>query len=302
MFDRYAEYEYVLASSQLLFAMFGMGALLGPADFVVVFRRPRELLVGLGLQWVVVPALAVALVGLLDLPPGIAAGLALVASVPGGTMSNVFTYIARGNIALSISLTAVTTVASLATTPLLLRLLAGTHLPADFSMPVGRIAFEIGAVLLAPLMAGMLLGVLLPARRERLSRWSIRVSFVCIALMVVGGAGAGRLDGTAYGWIGPAAVVLLCASFQVLAWLTTRLARLRAPERVAISIEVTVRNANLAVMVKASLFPAVSGVVDPIGDGMFFVALLYGGVALPLCMIPIVLGRRAARRAASGPG
>lgn len=302
MFDHYAEYEYVLASSQLLFAMFGMGALLGLADFVAVFRRPRELLVGLGLQWLLVPAWAVALVRLLELPPGIAAGLALVAAVPGGTMSNVFTYIARGNIALSISLTAVTTVASLGATPLLLRLLAGTYLPADFAMPVGRIAFEIGAVLLAPLSAGMLLGVLLPARRERVSRASIRVSFVCLALMVIGSAGSGRLDGTAHGWIGPVAVVLLCAGFQTLAWLVSRLARLGAPERVAISIEVTVRNANLAVMVKASLFPAVSGVADPIGDGMFFVALMYGGVALPLCMIPIVLGRRADRRAGTGPG
>ena len=52
---------------------------------------------------------------------------------------------------------------------------------------------------------------------------------------------------------------------------------------------------NLALLVKASIFPAVTGVVDPIGDGMFFVALLYGGAALPLAMIPLMRGRRAAR-------
>lgn len=298
MFERYAEYEYGLASAQLLFAMFGMGALLGPSDFAAVFRRPRELALGLLLQWVVVPSAAIGLVSVFAVPPGVAAGMALVAAVPGGTMSNVFTYLARGNIALSISLTAITTVASLLTTPVLLRLMAGVHLPADFEMPVGRIAFEIGAVLLAPLFAGMVVGALLPGRRAALSRWSIRISFVCIGLMVVGSAGAGRLDVAAYGLVGPAAVVLLCAVFQLLAWSITLAAGSGEPERIAISIEVTIRNTNLAVMVKASLFPAVTGVVDPIGDGMFFVALLYGGAALPLSMIPIVLGRRAGRRAA----
>lgn len=293
----YAKYEYALASSQLLFAMLGMGALLRPRDFADVFRRPRVLVLGLGLQLVVVPLVALFLVWLLEVPPGIAAGLALVAAVPGGTMSNVFTYFARGNIALSISLTAVTTLLSLVTTPTLLRLLSGTHLPPDFEMPVGQVAFEIGAVLLLPLGAGMAIGTGLPARREVFSRWSIRASFFFIMLMVVGGAGSGRLDATAYGAIGPLAILALCVTIQSFAWAATRLAGLDVADRVAIGIEVTIRNSNLALLVKASLFPAVAGVVDPIGDGMFFVALMYGGAALPLSMIPIYQGRRANRRA-----
>lgn len=301
MLDQYADYEYALASSQLLFAMLGMGALLGPADFLDVFRRPRELVLGLVLQLVVVPAVAVSVVALLAVPPGIAAGLALVAAVPGGTMSNVFTYLGRGNIALSISLTSVTTAASLVTTPGLLRILSGTHLPADFEMPVGRVAFEIGAVLLLPLLVGMGVGAFLPTRRDAFSKLCIRTSFFFIGLMVIGGAGSGRLDATAYGVIGPGAIALLCVGVQAIAWAATRAAGLAAPERVAIGIEVTIRNTNLALLVKASLFPAVAGVPDPIGDGMFFCALLYGGVALPLATIPLVEGRRSdrARRAAA---
>lgn len=299
MFDDYANYEYALASSQLLFAMLGMGSLLGLRDFGDVFRRPRELAIGLTLQLVVVPCAALAVVALTEVPPGVAAGLALVAAVPGGTMSNVFTYFGRGNIALSISLTGVTTILSLLTTPALLRLLSGTHLPPDFEMPVGRVAFEIGAVLLLPLAAGMVFGALVPGRRDVFSRWCIRASFFFIVLMVFGGAGAGRLDATAYGAKGLLAIVALCVCIQAIAWAVTRLAGLGVPEQVAIGIEVTIRNSNLALLVKASLFPAVAGVADPIGDGMFFVALLYGGVALPLSMIPVWQGRRADRRAAA---
>ena len=245
-------------------------------------------------QWVAVPLLALGLTAVLQLPPGIAAGLALVAAVPGGTMSNVFTYFGRGNIALSISLTAVTTVASLVTTPLVLGLLVAAHLPDDFQMPTGRIAFEIAVVLLCPLAAGMAIGARIPAHRDLFSRWSIRISLAFIGAMVVGGAGAGRLDPQAYGALGLASIFGFCVLASAFAFLGSRVARFSPPDRLAIGIEATIRNTNLALLVKASLFPAVAGVADPIGDGMFFVALLYGGAALPVALGPIYLSRRRA--------
>ena len=138
--------------------MLGMGALLAPRDFVEVARRPRGLAVGLGLQLVAVPLLAAAVGRLLAPEAGIMAGLVLVAAVPGGTMSNVVTYLGRGNIALSIALTAICSIGALVTTPLLLRLYVRDLLPDDFSMPVGRVAFEIGVSLLVPLFLGMVMG------------------------------------------------------------------------------------------------------------------------------------------------
>jgi len=292
-FENYADYEYGLASAQLLFAMLGMGAVLAPRDFAEVFRRPRVLLLGLALQLIGAPLIAAILSNTLPIPAGIAAGLALVAAVPGGTFSNIVTYMARGNIALSISLTAVTTLACLATTPILLRLVAGVHLPTDFVMPVGDIALQIGIILLVPLFVGMYLGMRFPSRRELISNWSIRTSVALIGALIVGSAGAGRLDPTAYGLIGPVAGIALAGGLQALAFAVTALAGLRIQDRVAIGIEVTIRNSNLAVMVKALIFPAVTGVADPIGDGMFFIALLYGGLALPVAMIPLAIGRRA---------
>ena len=143
MADLYAQTEHALAALQLAFAMLGMGALLAPRDFVTVFRLPRALLVGLSLQWVIVPTIAISLPLLFLVSPPVTVGLVLVAAVPGGTMSNIYTHFAKGNIALSISLTAVTTVAALFVTPTMLRVFAGDLLPPGFSMPTGEIALEI---------------------------------------------------------------------------------------------------------------------------------------------------------------
>ena len=119
----YADYEYPVASGQLFLAMLGMGALLTPHDFLLEVKKPKGLIVGLVFQWAWVPLIALALSELLPIPAGIAVGLIFVAAVPGGTLSNIFTLFGRGNIALSIGLTSITTVAALVTTPLLLKLL-----------------------------------------------------------------------------------------------------------------------------------------------------------------------------------
>ncbi len=290
MDELYARYEHAIAAVQLGFAMLGMGALLGPKDFVSVFRVPRALLVGLGLQWLIVPLLAAFVPNLLAVGGGVTVGLILVAAVPGGTMSNVFTHFAQGNIALSISLTALTSVASLVTTPLLLRIFAGEHLPAGFEMPTGRIATEIGLILLLPLVTGMLIGARLgDAPRQRFSRTAIRISIFFIVLLVVGAVGSDRLDPTDYTATEQQAILLLVAFFFVAAFGLCRLARLVAEDRTAIGIEVTLRNINLGVLVKASLFPASAG--DPVGDAVLFVIAFYGGVQMLLAAAPIGLRR-----------
>jgi BASS family bile acid:Na+ symporter len=290
--ENYARYEHLLASAQLALAMLGMGALLAPRDFGGVARAPRALGVGLVTQLVLVPLVAFALGRALPLQMGLAAGFVLVASVPGGTMSNLVTYLGRGNIALSISLTAVTTVGALATTPALLRLLVGAHLPPDFEMPTGRVASEIGVTLILPLATGMLVGARLPVRREAFSRWCIRGSLFAIALMVVGAGGSGRLDPRLYGTFGLVAIFALPFAFQATSWVASRAASLRGPDRLAVVVEATVRNTNLAILVKASILPAVAGRTDPIGDGMLFASLLYGGGALLAAVPPVLLHRR----------
>lgn len=288
--EAYPRYEHLLAATQLSLAMFGMGALLAPRDFALVFRKPRALTLGLAIQLGAVPAVAAALGWLLPVEAGVAAGLVLVASVPGGTISNVITYLGRGHIALSISLTAVTTVGALATTPLLLRVWLGNSVP-EFEMPVGAVAREIAVTLLLPLAAGMLFGARFPRYQQLVSSWAIRASVFCILLIAVGAGGSGRIDPRSFGVWGLLAQLGFAVAVQALAWAGSRAARLPADEHLALVIEVTVRNTNLAVMVKALLFPAVAGRADPIGDGMLFVAVLYGAFGL-LLATPVVLWNR----------
>jgi BASS family bile acid:Na+ symporter len=288
MFDTYLSYEYYFAAAQLMLAMLGMGATLRVADFAEVFHEGRALLLGLTTQLVVVPLIAYLVAVVLPVDAGIAVGLALVAAVPGGTMSNIVTHLAWGNTALSISMTTASTLGCLLTTPIVLRALAAAHLTAEFEMPAARIASDIGICLLLPLALGMFVGARMPHLRKRFSNTCIAASIGVILLMIVGSAGAGRIDATAYGWVGPAAIVVFSLLAQQSAMALGRLARLSGPDRLAIGVEVTIRNTNLALLIKASLFPVAAGVADPVADGALFVALLYGGfalfVALPSCL------------------
>ncbi len=291
--DNYADYEYFVATAQLFLAMLGMGALLAPRDFLLEIKRPQGLLMGLGMQWLLVPLVAFILGLLLPVPAGIGIGLVLIAVVPGGTLSNILTLFGRGNIALSVSLTSITTVAALVTTPLLLGVLADQYLPDNFRMPAGRIALDILVALIIPLLIGMLVHYRLGgAFAARFSKITIRVSLLLIVIMTIGAGGSGRLDPQTYGPWALVGLFLFCLGIQLVALIAGLLTKLRAADITAIVIEGGFRNISLAVAVKATVFPAKPGELDPIGDAALFVLLLYGGVSLLMCLIPVFLNRR----------
>lgn len=292
-FDNYASYEFAVASAQLFLAMLGMGALLAPRDFLLEIRNPRGLIVGLGFQWGLVPIVAMVLGIVMPVSAGIAVGLILIASVPGGTLSNILTLFGRGNIALSVSLTAITTVGALVMTPLLLELLVSQHLPAGFSMPVSALAADILLTLILPLLLGMAVrhygNAVIAAK---LSKWVIRGSLCLIVVMAVGAGGSGRLNPEAYGLVGILALVAFSVLVQAAGFLTCRTAGLKRGDILAVVVEVSFRNMSLAVAVKAVVFPAQPGVLDPIGDAVLFSALLYGGLSMFLSLPPVLLNRR----------
>jgi BASS family bile acid:Na+ symporter len=296
MSELYLRYEYIFAALQLASAMVGMGARLHIRDFLEVFRQPRSFLFGLATQLIVVPLIALLISNLFELSTGLTIGLILVAAVPGGTMSNVITYFAKGNIALSIALTAVTTLACLVTTPFVMQLLAAEILPGEFAMPAGSIAFDIFIVLLVPLAVGMLIGTVLPRQRIAISNWAIRLSLFVISLMIIGAVGAGRIDPASQGTAALAATGLFAVLAQLAVLLPNRLLGLSSVDAAAIAIEVTIRNTNLALLIKASVFPVIAGVPDPVADGVLFVALLYGGFALPVALPLVIAHRRYASR------
>jgi len=288
----YIQYEYWFAAFQLIFAMFGMGATLTVNDFKEVVREPRSVTLGTLMQLLLVPLFALAFISVSGVVGGVAIGIALIAAIPGGTTSNIFTYMARGNVPLSISITGLTTLACLITTPLILGFLITEHLPSDFTMPTGQIISEIALTLLLPLAIGMTVLRISPANAGWISKWSIRASLLGIVAIVVGSASAGRLDLDAFGIQNLYLILAFIVVLTIVSWLSSKLLRLSRTDATAIEMEVVVRNVNLGVLIKASMFPVVSGADNTIGDMVLFAVLLYGGLQMLISVALIIIRRR----------
>jgi BASS family bile acid:Na+ symporter len=292
MGEFYIQYEYWIAVFQLVFAMLGMGATLTVGDFADVLKVPKSFSIGMIMQLLMVPIFAYFFINLLGVVGGVAIGLALIAAIPGGTTSNIFTYMAKGNSPLSISITAVTTLACLATTPFVLRVLITDYLPADFTMPTAQIVNDIALTLLLPLVIGMLVLKALPKIAPAISKWSIRASLLGIAMIVIGSSSAGRLNMDVFGTSNLLLVLVFVFILTIASWLVPKLLGLVIADATAIQMEVVVRNVNLAVLIKASMFPAVLGASNEIGDMVLFTVLLYGAVQMLVAALVIFLSRR----------
>lgn len=297
MAEFYIKYEYWFAASQLILAMLGMGATLTGKDFRDVLREPLAVSLGTAIQIIVVPVTAFLFLQLLGVRDGVAVGIALIAAIPGGTVSNIFTFFGRGNSALSISMTGLTTLVCLVSTPLILGLLINEYLPADFTMPKAQIIREIALTLLLPLALGMSYLYFWPSSAASLSKWSIRGSLLGILLIVVGSASAGRLDIEAFGFGNFLLVTLFAVLLAIIAHWLPRLMRLSRSDAIAIEFELIVRNVNLGVLIKASLFPAAANETAKLGDIVLLSLLLYGGLQLLLGAVLIWSNRlRLSRR------
>ena len=281
MGEFYIANEYWFSVFQLVTAMIGMGATLTLKDFRELLTEPKAVSSGTIIQLVMVPLVAYAFISLFGLAGGVAVGIALIAAVPGGSTSNIFTHFAYGNIALSVAITAVTTLACLFTTPVILDLLISGYMPADFVMPKAQIMKEIALTLLLPLAMGMLYLRFFPGTAEKFSKWCIRISLVGLLGIVVGAASSGRLDLPTFGYGNAVLIIVFILALAVFSWLVSwGVLKLSRRDAIAVDMEVVVRNINLGLMLKALLFPAVIGQKDPIGDMALLALLLYGGTMM----------------------
>lgn len=276
MFSWYPDYEASLAQAQLVLFMLGMGANLTLGEFAHVFRAPRPFLAALIGQVLVVPLLAVVVNHLFGLESGLAVGLVLVAAMPGGALSKLITYFGRGNIPLSITLSAFSTLATIVFVPLWLNLLAAEYVPEDFSVPADKVVLDVALFLLLPLVVGMLVGRCWPRQRHRFARTCIRVGLVLVIVMVVGSLQSGRIDPGAHGLKVPLAIILFCVGGMQLNQLPFWIMRWPRADRMSAGIEVTMRNINLALLLYAEFFAQNAA----LRGGVLFVILFYAAVAM----------------------
>ena len=222
--------------------MFGMGMTLSPQDFRVVLSRPKDILVGCAAQFSIMPTLAWLLAKTFSLPPELALGVLLVGCCPGGTASNVITYLAKGDLALSVGMTAMSTVLAPLLTPLLVWVMAGTFVNVD---TVGML-LSIVYVVIAPIVTGFLMQHYLPKLTSRVSPYLPAFSSLVIALavVIVVSHNADRL--LTAGLLVIVVVMLHNLCGLALGYAVGRLLRLSHKKRTAISIEVGMQNSGLA--------------------------------------------------------
>jgi len=156
------EFETKLLGMMMMVIMLGMGASLTWRDFLIAFRKPKGVIVGLICQYGIMPFLGFALAMILGLPPAIAVGLILMGCMPGGTTSNIFTYFSKGVLALSIMMTSVSTLVALIMVPATLAFYSGlAGYAGDYTIPAANVA-QVLIVLLVPTIIGMVLRKLNP--------------------------------------------------------------------------------------------------------------------------------------------
>ena len=239
--------------------MFGMGMTLSPQDFRIVFSRPKDVIIGCTAQFTVMPLLAWVLSWLFDLPPELALGVILVGCCPGGTASNVITYLAKGDLALSVGMTATSTVLAPLMTPLLTWLMAGKFVDVDTVAMLMSIVY----VVIGPIAAGFLIQRYMP----RFTRWAVAYlpafSSLMIALLVaiIVGHNAGQL--LKGGMVVVLVVILHNVGGFTLGYVLGRLLGLSDDKRKAISIEVGMQNSGLASSLATIHFAAYPMAVVP---------------------------------------
>jgi BASS family bile acid:Na+ symporter len=222
--------------------MFGMGLTLSPDDFRIMLSRPKDVLLGCAVQFTCMPLLAWALVHLFSLPVDLALGVILVGCCPGGTASNVITYLAKGDVALSVGMTAVSTILAPLLTPLLTLLLAGTFVEIDAAAMLLSIVY----VVVAPIIAGLLVQKFLPRLTRRVLPYLPAFSSLVIAFVV-----AIIVAHTAEKLLAGGMLVLLVVALHNIGGLLLGygigcLLSLAPAKRAAISIEVGMQNSGLA--------------------------------------------------------
>ena len=282
----WADAERVLIPVQLLLAMLGMGATLSLREFRNVVRHPTGVSLGLGLQWLAVPLWGQLLIWAFSLSPGWAAGIILVTVTPGGAFSNLLTYLGRGHLALSISVTAVATVASTFTAPLLLRLLASSFLPEAFSFPTGRILLEVTLYLLIPLFAGIAIYTYLRQYAKTISKAAIWASMTLVLIIAAGALTAGRIKVAAHGWGPPLWTALFAVGIHFASLEVCRLLGRTDDESVALAVEVSVRNGGVGLLLMQFFFP---GQVEQ--DQALYTILFYTGLQIWIPLPAILLHR-----------
>jgi bile acid:Na+ symporter, BASS family len=261
--------------------MLGLGLSLTLADFKRIIVYPRAVAIGLACQMLILPAACLGIAHAFDLPPALAVGLMLLAASPGGATANLFSHLAKGDVALNITLTAVNSVLSLITLPLIVNyslehfMGEGRSIPLQFSK-----VMQVVVIVLTPVAIGMLIRSRKASLADRLDKPVRIISALFLVVVIVSAIARERatiLD--SFQQVGLAALAFNLAS-MIVGFVIPRVLRVETKQAVAIGMEIGIHNGTLAIAIASSpsllnnptmaIPPAIYSLI------MFFTATLFG--------------------------
>ncbi|WP_190809916.1 bile acid:sodium symporter family protein [Flagellimonas sp. S3867] len=222
--------------------MFGMGTAMSIKDFAGVVKMPKGVLVGLICQFTIMPVLGFAIASMFGFPAEIAAGVVLIGSSPSGLASNVMAYLAKANLALSVTLTAVSTVLAPLMTPLLMETFAGQFVPIDF---LGMM-LSIVKIVILPIIAGLLFNYFFHGKAKWLDKAMPVVSMAGIALIIAIITAAGRDSLLTIGLFLIVAAIIHNIAGYFLGYWSCRALKMKEQDCRTIALEVGMQNGGLA--------------------------------------------------------
>lgn len=270
----------VLLPLALAFVMFGMGLTLTTADFARLLKSPRSVSAGFVGQIVLLPGLAFALCVLFALPAHIAVGVMILAACPGGTTSNLISHIARANLALSVSLTAISTIACVFTTPLIIQL-AISYFVKENAPNFSIIQTVVGLVGISilPVVIGMAIKHVKPQFALRSERFFRQFSMYFMLLMIAGVLISERKSLATSFEDAFLVCVMLNTLSVLLGLLLAKLTRLTFKDALTLAIEIGVQNAALAMLICISFLKAPDFAIAP---GVYGIAMYIGPALLAI--------------------
>ena len=270
----------------LAFIMLGLGLGLTFDDFARVARRPRDFALGAVCQVVVLPAVAFVLASLWPMAPELALGLMIIAAAPGGVTSNILTAFARGDVALSISLTAVISLLSVVTIPLIVVFsyarFIGEQAGRDIS--VAGTAVSVFLIVAVPVLIGLLIRRFAEGFALRVEPASRKLSAVLFVLVLAGAIVQERANIVPYFAEAGLVTLVLNLAMMAIAWLLARMFASGPTQRIAIAIECGLQNGTLAIAVAVLLFggglatvPAATYSLIMFATALIYIAVLRRG-------------------------
>jgi BASS family bile acid:Na+ symporter len=222
--------------------MLGMGTTMSPKDFEAVFKSPKSVAIGLICQFTIMPLVGFTLASSFGFEPEIAAGVILIGCSPSGLASNVMAYIAKANVALSLTITSLATLLAPVLTPLLMKLLGGQFIEVEFM----KMMIEILKIIILPICVGLLVNRLFRNQAETLNKYMPLVSMAGIALIICIITAAGRDSLLKVGGALIICTLIHNLSGYLLGYWSARMLKLPEQDCRTVAIEVGLQNGGLA--------------------------------------------------------